>query len=278
MFGYVVINKKELKFREYDEYRGFYCGLCKSLSERYGISGQITLNYDMTFLAMLLTALYEEDIKAINERCIIHPFKKQLKYQNKYIDYAADMTIILSYFKCKDDVDDEGKISARAEKAFLEKKMAKIKEIYPDKCLKIEQELNLSAELEKMNTDDLDAIAGASGHMLGTIFSYKDDEWSKALYETGFYLGKYIYLADAYEDIEKDIRKNNFNLFKNKVNDNDFESYIEDILSMMISSCASAFETLPIFEYREILRNILYSGIWTRYEIIKKRKEKKKDE
>ena len=125
MFGYVVINKKELKFREYDEYRGFYCGLCKSLSERYGISGQITLNYDMTFLAMLLTALYEEDIKAINERCIIHPFKKQLKYQNKYIDYAADMTIILSYFKCKDDVDDEGKISARAEKAFLEKKMAK---------------------------------------------------------------------------------------------------------------------------------------------------------
>ena len=156
--------------------------------------------------------------------------------------------------------------------------MAKIKEIYPDKCLKIEQELNLSAELEKMNTDDIDAIAGASGHMLGTIFSYKDDEWSKALYETGFYLGKYIYLADAYEDTEKDIRKNNFNLFKNKVNNNDFESYIEDILSMMISSCASAFETLPIFEYREILRNILYSGIWTRYEIIKKRKEKKKDE
>ena len=62
--------------------------------------------------------------------------------------------------------------------------MAKLKEIYPDKCLKIEQELNLSAELEKMNTDDIDAIAGASGHMLGTIFSYKDDEWSKSLYET----------------------------------------------------------------------------------------------
>ena len=81
MFGYVVINKKELKFREYDEYRGFYCGLCKSLSERYGISGQITLNYDMTFLAMLLTALYEEDIKAVNERCIIHPFKYLIQIQ-----------------------------------------------------------------------------------------------------------------------------------------------------------------------------------------------------
>ncbi|MGN1406255.1 MAG: DUF5685 family protein, partial [Erysipelotrichaceae bacterium] len=116
MFGYVVINKKELKFREYDEYRGFYCGLCKSLYDRYGISGQITLNYDITFLAMLLTALYEEDINAINEHCTVHPFKKQLKYQNKYIDYAADMTIVLSYFKCKDDVDDEGKISARVEK------------------------------------------------------------------------------------------------------------------------------------------------------------------
>ncbi|MGN1406268.1 MAG: DUF5685 family protein, partial [Erysipelotrichaceae bacterium] len=164
------------------------------------------------------------------------------------------------------------------EKSLLEKKMKEIEKKYPDKCHKIAEQLELSAQLEKADTDDIDAIAGASGHMLGTIFACRDDEWSRTLYETGFYLGKYIYLADAYEDIEKDIKKNNFNLFKDKVNKADFDSYIEDILSMMISSCASAFETLPIFEYREILRNILYSGIWTRYEIIKKRKEKKKDE
>ena len=278
MFGYVVINKKELKFREYDEYRGFYCGLCKSLYDRYGLSGQITLNYDMTFLAMLLTALYEEDINPLNERCTVHPFKKQLKYRNKYIDYAADMTIVLSYFKCQDDVDDEGKLTARMERSLLKKKMQEIEKKYPDKCSKIAGQLKLSEQLEKSKSDDIDAIAGASGHMLGTIFAFRDDEWSRTLYETGFYLGKYIYLADAYEDIEKDIKKNNFNIFKNRKDETDFDVYIEDILSMMISSCASAFETLPIFEYRDILRNILYSGIWTRYEIIKKRKEKKKDE
>ena len=78
MFGYVVINKPELKFREFDEYRGFYCGLCHSLKQRYGIIGQLTLNYDLTFLAIVLTALYEEKTIKVNRRCIIHPLHKMV--------------------------------------------------------------------------------------------------------------------------------------------------------------------------------------------------------
>ena len=274
MFGYVVINKQELKFKEYDEYRGFYCGLCHSLKERYGYSGQITLNYDLTFLSILLTALYEEEVKSSKSRCVIHPLNKQLKYANNYIDYCVDMTILLSYYKCQDDIADEKKIVSYLEANLLRKKISILEEIYPQKCQKIREYLAASAKLEKENTTDIDKISNQSGYLLSEIFAYKDDEWSASLKEMGFYLGKFIYLIDAYEDVEKDIKINSFNLFKDKYQDINFDTYIQDLLGLMISSCANAFETLPIFEYRDILRNILYSGIWTKYEIIKERKGK----
>lgn len=274
MFGYVVINKQELKFKEYDEYRGFYCGLCQSLKDRYGFSGQVSLNYDMTFLSILLSALYEEDIKENKSHCIIHPFKKQLKYINKYIDYCADMTILLSYYKCKDDIEDEKKIGSYIEASLLKKQIKKLEQQYSSKCHLIKEFINVSSDMEKENIQDIDTIANQSGKMLSEIFAYKEDEWSKSLREVGFYLGKFIYLIDAYEDVEKDIKQDNFNLFKNIYQNADFDAYIEDLLSLMISSCANAFETLPIFEYRDILRNILYSGIWTKYEMIKERKKK----
>lgn len=274
MFGYVVINKQELKFKEYDVYRGFYCGLCQSLKDRYGFSGQVTLNYDMTFLSILLSALYEEDIIENKSRCIIHPFKKQVKYTNKYIDYCADMTILLSYYKCKDDIEDEKKIGSYIEASLLKKQIKKLVQQYSSKCHLIKEFLNVSSDMEKENIQDIDTIANQSGKMLSEVFVYKEDEWSRSLREIGFYLGKFIYLIDAYEDVEKDIEQNNFNLFKNSYQNTDFDDYIQDLLNLMISGCANAFETLPIFEYRDILRNILYSGIWTKYEMIKERKKK----
>lgn len=276
MFGYVVINKPELKFREFDEYRGFYCGLCRSLKDRYGRSGQITLNYDMNFMAVLLTALYEPQTKKEESFCFLHPLKKQMQYSNEYIDYAADMTIILSYYKCLDDWNDEKKWLSRAEMALLEKKMQLLEHKYPLKCQAIKKELDLITEMEKSNELDIDKVANATGRMLGTMFAYREDEWKKTLFEIGFYLGKYIYLADAWEDLEKDTKTGNFNLFKTRSANENFDEWVQEILEMMMAECSEAFETLPVFDYREILRNILYSGVWTRVALIKKKKEENK--
>ena len=55
MFGYIVMNKPEIKFKDFDLYRSFYCGLCRELKSKYGISGQISLTYDMTFVVILLS-------------------------------------------------------------------------------------------------------------------------------------------------------------------------------------------------------------------------------
>ena len=107
MFGYVVVNKPELKFREFDVYRAYYCGLCHSLSKRHGLSGQLTLSYDMTFLVILLSSLYEPEHNVTSKRCVVHPLRRQNIISSEFTDYVADMNVILSYFKCLDDWHDD---------------------------------------------------------------------------------------------------------------------------------------------------------------------------
>ena len=121
MFGYVVVNKPELKFREFDVYRAYYCGLCHSLSKRHGLSGQLTLSYDMTFLVILLSSLYEPEHSVTSKRCIVHPLKRQSIISSEFTDYVADMNVILSYFKCLDDWHDDRSVLKLAYSKLLKK-------------------------------------------------------------------------------------------------------------------------------------------------------------
>ena len=109
MFGYIVMNKPEIKMKDFDMYRSFYCGLCRELREKYGISGQITLSYDMTFVIMLLSGLYEPKTYKGTTRCILHPVRKQPVRKNVMTEYCADMNILLTYYKCLDDWNDDRK-------------------------------------------------------------------------------------------------------------------------------------------------------------------------
>ena len=121
MFGYVVINKPELKFKEFDVYQSYYCGLCKTLKEKYGSRAQISLNFDLNFISILLSGLYEPETKIGESRCVMHPLSKHTTRYNECVDYAAKMTIVLTYFKCEDDWLDECKISKQAYKRLLRK-------------------------------------------------------------------------------------------------------------------------------------------------------------
>ena len=94
---------------------------------------------------------------------------------------------------------------------------------------------------------------------------------------SGLFLGKFIYLLDAYEDIEEDIKKNNYNPLKDRYQSPEFEDDIHTILTMMIAECCKAFEQLPIIEHVDILRNILYSGVWCRYQVVREKREKEKE-
>ena len=126
MFGYIAINKAEMKFRDFDIYHAYYCGLCKDLKERYGRSGQITLSYDMTFLIILLSGLYEPPAEDSIRNCVAHPFQKHAVRTNEITQYAADMNIVLSYYKCLDDWTDEHKKKAWINSRLLRSKVKQI--------------------------------------------------------------------------------------------------------------------------------------------------------
>lgn len=262
MFGYVVIDKPELKFKEFDEYRSFYCGLCRTLKQQYGICGQITLNYDLTFLAILLSGLYDCETAAGSTRCIAHPFVKQPTLDNRFIEYAADMNILLTYYQCVDDWNDDRKVSKKLLSSALKNAGKKVSLKYPGKIEVIVRELDKLSEYENNKETDIDKVSGCFGRLLSCVFAYRHDEWSDYLSKLGFFLGKYIYILDAYLDLEDDKKKGKYNPFYQSETD---EDHIKSILTMMMAEASSAYDMLPIVEHKEILDNIIYAGVWTAF-------------
>lgn len=274
MFGYVLVDKPELKIREFDVYKSWYCGLCRTLKERSGFLGQMTLTYDMTFLILILHGLYEPKERCGECRCIAHPTQKHCTRVDEFSEYAADMNLLLMYYKCLDDWNDNKKVTRLGYAKALKGKCRKIEQRYPEKAQAIAASLANLSQLEAENCKDLDRVSGCFGRLMGDIMSCKKDLWEKDLRELGFYLGKYIYLLDAYEDLEKDKEAGSFNPLIDLSETESFEEQIFAILEMMMAEAALRFERLPILENEQILRNILYSGVWSRYDITKeKRKE-----
>lgn len=269
MFGYVTLNKPEVKVREFYRYQGYYCGLCQSLKKRHGISAQLCLNYDMTFLAILLTGLYEPETFQTEYRCPFHPIKKLVIQSNEYIDYTADMTVLLSYYQCLDNWKDEKKLSGFAQSRLLKNKVKKLSGKYPRQFKAIRGYVRKLTQKELSGSRDVDELSGLTGQMLGELFVMKNDMWSETLRQIGFYLGKFIYLMDAYEDLPKDLEKKQFNPLVEKCRQPEYEAYIQQALNTMMARCALEFEKLPVILDVEILRNILYAGVWVRYEKIR---------
>jgi hypothetical protein len=274
MYGYVAINKSEMKFKEFDMYQTFYCGLCHKLKEKYGFWGQLSLNYDMTFLIILLTSLYEPETLTQKRKCILHPFEHKEISSNLFTEYIADMNILLVRYKCTDDWQDEKKILKLIYGNLLRGKSKKQRELYRDKIRRMDLLLFDLAEGERQNNQDVDYMAGLFGKVMAEVVVFKQDEWTDNLYTLGFYLGKFIYLLDAYEDIEKDIKKGTYNPLQKRYETPEFEEECQVVLTMMVSECCKEFEKLPIIDYAEILRNILYSGVWCRYLAVREKRQK----
>ena len=186
MFGYVTAYEPELKVKDFRKYKAYYCGLCRSLKERHGTLGQLTLTYDMTFLVILLTSLYECETKGSMHRCKVHPAKKQLMLQNEITEYAADMNMILAYYHLKDDWQDEKKVSGFAGTCALRHKMKKIVRKYPRQCRAIQRELKNLSRCEKSGTMEIDRPSGCFGRMMAELFVYKKDGWEDRLRKIGF--------------------------------------------------------------------------------------------
>ncbi|CEQ25116.1 Uncharacterised protein [[Clostridium] sordellii] len=269
MFGYVRINKMDLTFREFDTYKGYYCGLCKYLKENHGEISRLSLNYDITFLILLLTSVYRPKSTLTKEVCIANPIKKKNRIVNEVTEYAASMNVLLTYYKLEDNLHDDKGVKDIIAYNLYKGKLKKAYEKYPKKADYIKSQLEELQKLESENSTNIDKVSNTFGNLMGEIFAYKEDDFEGKLRSIGFNIGKYIYILDAYEDLDKDIKKGRYNPFIEYIDKKEeLIKKVDKLISISLGYLSQAIDELHIKTNVGIIDNIIYSGVYLRYKNI----------
>lgn len=283
MFGYVVPLKPELKVKEYNLFKAYYCGLCFSIKKQFGQLPRMVLNYDMTFLALILDSITEEEIKAEPKICMAHPTqRKAVIYDNKAIDYAANMNIALTIFKLIDDVNDDKNFKSKVLSMGLKpyKKKFKVEINMINDIIKENLDI-LSRMEEEKNFTSIDEICHPFSIIVARIMELYPEtvindsmKTRQMLYDFGYSLGKWIYLIDALDDLMEDMEKGKFNPINFLYNTDNlpFEEFFKTIKERMEFSiincactCRDILELLPLNKNAEILENIINLGMMDKY-------------
>ena len=264
MFGYVMANTGELGKETKLRYGAVYCGICRQIRERASNLARLGLSYDMAFLALLLMSLYEPEETFGKRACALHPVKPRAWIDNEYVCYGADMNVALAYYNALDDYEDDGKISAKWLAKLFGKTHPEIAQRYPRQCEAMADCIARLSRLEKEGCANPDEPASCFGQLMGELLVYREDLWAPTLRQMGMALGRYIYLADAAVDYRKDKRKNRYNPFLAMGQEENWEAW-ENYLVLAMGRCTDYYERLPLVQDKDILDNILYSGIWVEY-------------
>lgn len=274
MFGYIKPFKPQLRMCEYDVYRAFYCGLCKILGRHFGLAARMTLNYDFAFLGLLEYAMNDEKCSVNNQNCIAHPFKKTpcLSCGNETLHFTACCSCILVYNKFLDDLKD-GNIFRKAFSGIMllimKHSYKKASAFYPELSSYISEQMNRQFILEKEECRSIDRASDPSSSILAEMASYLSDdkEQQTLLRRFGYLLGRYIYIADAYDDIEKDFKKGGFNplIFENntvnELNTEQIKKIAENSINFTLGALSDVYVQLNIKRFKPILDNIIYMGL-----------------
>ena len=279
MFGYVTIYRKDLDKTAMDCYQAYYCGLCEALTP-YGLAARLALSYDLTFAALLLSALNAPQTVFSHGRCAPHPIRPRPRASNQYIAYAADMSIVLAYYNYLDDWQDDRRRLSRDAAEALKPHLEKISQRWPRQCESVRRHLQSLSELEAAGSTDLDALCGAFGALLGDVLVQNEtDLFAGPLAGMGRGLGGFIYLMDAYDDLEKDRKKERFNALQalaGQLSPAEYEARCHELLTQQMGLCAQQFSLLPILRDTpegKLLYNTIYSGVWSKYALVKKHRE-----
>ena len=261
MFGYVTANWKELNKEQRQRYGAVYCGICRCIREQSSNLSRLGLSYDMAFLALLLMSLYEPEEVSGDHACILHPIKKRPWVESEFVRYGADMNVALAYYNFADDWQDDQKLSAKAMMGILGKELPRIEAEYPRQCAAIRDCISRLNALEKEGCPNPDEPAGAFGELMGEILTYREDLWAPHLRQMGMALGRFIYLLDAAVDYDKDTRKGKYNPYLAMGTGKDWPRW-EEYLILTMGRCTASYEMLPLVQDKDILDNILHSGVW----------------
>jgi len=279
MLGYITPDKPEMKVKEYELYSAYYCGICKAIKHRHGELPRLVLSYDSVLLALILSSQLgpggagtaAATVKM--ERCIVHPVKKRaIVYDDPAMDYAADMLVLLAYYKFQDDWADEKKVSGALGMGAFNRLHKKITGYYPETCDIIRRSITELSRLEKENCQSMDEAAEPFATLMQVVFSgsnlVADPDKRQLLGEIGYNIGKWIYLIDAMDDLPKDLEKNRYNPLKTIRDQENFKQRVEFSLICALENATLAAQKLGIETNKGIIENILYFGLFKKTESI----------
>ncbi|MBQ7761019.1 MAG: hypothetical protein IJ400_03080 [Clostridia bacterium] len=286
MFGYIKPYVPVLRVKENELYKATYCGLCKAMGKNTGCMSNFTLSYDFVFLALLRMGLANEGYELKMSSCVAHPFKKTpMLLPNQALEYSAKSSVILTKLKLKDNINDSRGLSR------LKAKITGVVSIFlkkTDKNLeKLEKEVNQwikkLSQLEHENIDSIDKCAHTFGMLLSEIIAFNLEGPIETLARgVGYHLGKWIYVADAYDDFYKDKKSGSFNPLVNFYGEELDENARELIKSSMLLELNEMSSSIELIDFcdkdiEEIVKNIVYLGLPREFDEITKRHKNKKN-
>lgn len=272
MFGYIRTDVPEMRVRENEYYRAVYCGLCRSQGKCTGQCSRFTLNYDMVFLALLRIALEGKQVEIKRGRCIAHPFKKRAYVTHcEPLAYCAYAAAILTHGKVADDlVDEKGfkRFKASLIKPFTSHMRKKALKKYAELDERVSSGLKRLSEIEAEGLASVDVPADAFGEILADILSYGlEGTDEKIMRNIGRHVGRWIYIIDAADDLDEDIKKNRFNafakLYGGRIPDDERES-VANSLRLELLAAEPAFDLIDyneLYDIEAIIGNIIYLGM-----------------
>lgn len=272
MFGYVKTDKPEMKIKEYETYRGLYCSLCKAMGKHFGVLSRLTLSYDITFLVLTRLSFSCTLPSFQGGRCPFNPSKKCNYCCNteEELKYAAAVSMMMFYFKVRDNISDGSvlkKILMYLILPWASLKYKKAKKMYGEVADIVEECMLRQSETEKKNSDITDEAAHCSAEALGRIAAYNMNDPEGNIYRFGYGIGKWVYLTDAFDDIEKDIKSKSYNVFVNKYNlkntelTEEIKDEITGTINMSSSVFIDAYENIKTKTMTPIMENIIYEGM-----------------
>ena len=278
MFGYVQPLKPELKMKEYEAFKGYYCGLCKAIKKNYTNAARFMLNYDCAVLSLLFSSMSDDMPRVCRERCIASPLKKKTVIHTQESSYAAGVNVLLGCAKINDTAIDDKKFYARVLSVLFSSVNKRSARAYQELAGTFDKRLKALHVLEQQKCADIDAVANEFAHLLGAAFSlapfgFLDEPARKTLWHMGYNLGRWIYIADAVDDIEKDYKKGSYNVFlqRGQGDAQAIRASVQDEalfnMNYSLAEACKAYELLNIKRDKPLLDNIMYLGLLKKHRI-----------
>lgn len=322
MFGYVKPFQPELKIKEFDTYKAVYCGLCKQLGRSFGPFSRFTLSYDFAFLAMLDMALEEGCPTFRRERCFVNPLKKKFCCcENRSQDFSAAAAMVMVYYKVKDNLRDEGfggRLRPVCSTPWQLPPGRRRRSAIPGwtrssaACMRSRASWSrrAAARIDEAAEPTAKAMSALCGMMTRTTAPDGGQSQRRVLERLGYLLGRWIYLVDAMDDLEEDLRKKRYNPFilsaRRPLQEppepaatqgdvpppegtagppGELQERLDVLLeraagsvNLTMGEIANAYELLDLNRYQSLLDNVIYLGLKDVANSIRfKKKEQKHD-